>query len=75
MPRRRGRNLTRAKATPDKYTADDLKRVDEYPKGGGTLVLVLAGKGVFQTADGQTYPNERTAAPPAKKGDPRRSTS
>lgn len=62
-------NLTRAKADPDKYSADDLKRVDEYLKSGGTLVLVLAGKGVFQTPAGQAYLNELTAATPAKKGE------
>lgn len=61
-------NLTRGKVQPDTFSADDLKRVDAYLKGGGTVVLVLAGKGVFQTAHGRAYLDSLTGATPAKKG-------
>jgi hypothetical protein len=61
-------SLTRAKATPDRFSADDLKRVDAYLKNGGTLVVVQAGKLAFQSPEGQAYLRGLTGAAEPKKG-------
>jgi len=61
-------SLTRAKATPDKFSADDLKRLDAYLKAGGTLVAVLQGKLAFQTPEAQVYLQGLTGISPIKKG-------
>lgn len=61
-------SLTRAKAAQDKFTADDLKRVDAFLQNGGTLAIVLGGKLAFQSPEGQAYLQSLTGASNPKKG-------
>lgn len=61
-------SLTRAKASPDKFSADDIKRLDAYLKAGGSLVVVVQGKLVFGSPEAQVYLQGLTGISPVKKG-------
>lgn len=64
-------SLTRAKTTPDKYSPADLKIVDQYLRNGGTLLVVLQGRLVFQTPEGGATLNDWIATAPPRKTPPK----
>lgn len=48
-------NLLRAKVTPSKFSADDLKKIESYLKNGGVLLLTISGRDALQTPEGRKF--------------------
>jgi hypothetical protein len=61
-------NLLRAKAMPNKFTAEHLKQIDAYLKQGGTVILTLSGRDAFNTPDGRKFLADITGQTAGVKG-------
>jgi hypothetical protein len=60
-------SLVRAKIEPNKYTKEDLQRVQAYLEQGGTLLLMRVGSEVFGSLEGREFLGKLTNSAPGSK--------
>src|SRR5690606_953938 len=59
-------SLVRGKVEPNRFTADDLSRVQEFLEEGGTLLLMRERADLFASPEGQAFLVRLTGSPPRR---------